>query len=247
MKVRSLLPVLLVASALATRAEEKGAPTAPEAVPASELGAPQLRSPDHVPTPAPAPSLTPAPLPAPAPASSSTKADPALDLIPAKPGELAPAPAAPPSQPTLGPEESMLSDRSKPGESADRNRLKRNKAAPVGASKTEKSEQDLSELIRLREAKTKALAVNPGLTAEYHAANNRHTDLEKREALKKYYAHLYDTVRKVDPLTTKMANERENYMKHRLTQMRLTPTEALPEDREVTTPYGGENYFGNNF
>jgi hypothetical protein len=249
MKARSLLPLVLLASALTVRAQEKAAPDAPAAAPASELGAPRLRPPAGGPTqaPSPAPNLTPAPLPAPAPASSSSKADPALDLIPAQPGQLTPAPAAPPSQATLGPEESMLSDHARPGEAQEHNRLHRKQAAPIGASKTEKVEQDLAELVRLRQAKTQALVSDPSFISEYHAANERHTDLEKREALKKYYERLYTRIAKIDPGTSKLANERKTYMLHRLTQVRLTPTEALDEEQQVKTPYAGEAFFDANF
>jgi hypothetical protein len=236
MKARFLLPLVLLASAIALRAQEKAVPTAPAAAPASELGAPQ--------PPAEKPNLTPAPLPA--PASSGSKADPALDLIPAQPGQLTPAPAAAPSQATLGPQESMLSDHGQPG-ADERRRLKRTKAAPVGESKTEKVEQDLADLVRLRQAKTAALASDPSLITEYHAANERHTDLEKREALKKYYVRLYDRIRKIDPNTKKLADERQTFVLHRLTQARLTPTEALEEDQHVTTPYAGESFFGAQF
>ena len=71
-------------------------------------------------------------------------------------------------------------------------------------SKTQIAEEELTQLIQFRQAKTKALTTDPSFEREYHDANASHTDVEKRAALKKYYTRLYGRIRKIDPRVKKL-------------------------------------------
>lgn len=191
---------------------------APAAPAASELGAPA----------APAASAPAAPAP-------STKADPALDLMPAQPGQLRPPPATDPALPLI-----PQAPESAPKKRSDGDKPKK--------SKTEAAEEEQTALIRLREAKTRALTSDPTFIKEFHDANARHTDLEKREALKKYYQRLYARIRKIDPTTKKLAMEREQEALSRLVQRRIAPTEPLnAAERSVSPTLSADSYLGADF
>jgi hypothetical protein len=232
MNARRLLPLILSATALAAYAQEVPSPSAPGATPAAPA--------ENIPTPAPAASelgakpasaapSAPAPrLPVPGP-----KADPALDLMPAQPGQLLPpATEATPLIPEA-PESTA-----KPGAGKDKKEKQ---------SKTEIAEQEQLALIHLRDAKTLALVSDPTFGTEFHEANARHTDLEKRQALKKYYQRLYARIRKIDPSTKKLADERERLATGRLDQRRLATTEALDDPARSAAIIRYESAFSTDF
>ncbi len=221
MNSRRLLPLLCTAFALAAHGQEAPAPTKP--------AAPALRQPAGD-APIEPPAAAPAPAPAPARAATPGKADPALDLMPAQPGQLTPPPPAPGDL-------ELIPDSAPPA----------SKPKAEKKSKTEIVEEELAERIRLRQAQTRAQA-DPAVQAEWENAQRAHTDYEKREGLKRYYALLYARIRKIDPKVKKLAAEREAYSIRKLTQSRLAPTE--PTDaagRSTSGTLSAEIFDATNF
>lgn len=101
----------------------------------------------------------------------------------------------------------------------------------VPKSKTEASNEDLQERIRLREARVKAER-DPQVRAEWDRSVKAKTDLEKRDALKSYYKLLYARILKIDSSVKKIADLRAQSSLRRLEQTRIDPTEPLdPEER----------------
>jgi hypothetical protein len=227
MKVRCLLPLLFTACTLAAFGQESTAPLSPPPAPApAPAPAPPSPAPpaaSELETPAPPPPRLPVPAP---------KADPALDLMPAQPGQLLPPP--PMTEPGLIPEapDARPKARSSTKEKSEK-------------SKTQAAEEELATLIHLRQAKTRALATDPSLETEFHDANAAHTDAEKRAALQKYYARLYARIRKIDPRVKKIATEREQYAIRRLNQTRITPSEVV--ERDIPTGFNPDNFLGADF
>ena len=68
------------------------------------------------------------------------------------------------------------------------------------------------------------------MLAAWDAAEKAKTDLEKREALKRYYTLLNARIRKLDGSLSKVAIERETTATRRLGQTRIDPTEPLDPD-----------------
>jgi hypothetical protein len=84
------------------------------------------------------------------------------------------------------------------------------KPASRKRSSTEQASDDLQTRIRLREAKTKALA-NPQLQVEWNRAHAARTQPERRELLRSYYEQLYSRMEKIDPtLKPRMAELRKS-------------------------------------
>ena len=104
-------------------------------------------------------------------------------------------------------------------------------------TKTEEAEDDLKQMIRFREAKTKALT-DPVVQAAWQAASVAHTDYEKRLNMQHYYTALYDRIAKIDNrFPTLLAETRRLSMAH-VTQSRLQPSEPpayLPPQKAATT------------
>ena len=138
----------------------------------------------------------------------ATKPDPALDLMPAQPGQIIPEPTLTPETPGSIPVGSA-----KP-------------PVKIKTSKTETTEQDLALRIRLRQAKTRALE-DPVVQAEWHNSIVARTELQRREALQKYYTRLYADVLKSDARVTKLVLIERDLALRRVQQVRIAPTEAL--------------------
>ena len=106
------------------------------------------------------------------------------------------------------------------------------KGEKVRPNKTQVAADDVADRIRLRSAKTKALR-NPKVQAEWERADKARTDLERREALKRYYSLLYDCIDKTDPTLKKLTALRRISARHRLEQTKIDPTEPLDPDERA--------------
>jgi hypothetical protein len=103
------------------------------------------------------------------------------------------------------------------------------RTAPSKPSKTQIAEDEVKQRIQYRLAKNKAVR-DPAVQAAWDAAETARTDLEKREALKRYYTLLNARIRKVDGSLSKVAIERQTAATRRLEQTRIDPTEPLDPD-----------------
>lgn len=104
-------------------------------------------------------------------------------------------------------------------------------SAPSGPSKTQIAEDEVKQRIQYRLAKNKAVR-DPAVQAAWDAAEKARTDLEKREAMRRYYTLLNARIRKIDGSLSKVAIERQTNSTRRLEQTRIDPTEPLdPEER----------------
>jgi hypothetical protein len=141
-----------------------------------------------------------------------------LQLAPgAAPAPAAPMPAAEPEV-TLIPEQ--VPQNVKPSAAAAAEPKAETK------SKTEENAEELIARIHFREARVKALR-DPQVQAEWDTAMKAKTDLEKREALKRYYKLLYARILKLDSSVKKVAELRQQSALRRLEQTRIDPTEPL--------------------
>ena len=148
---------------------------------------------------------------------------------PARPLQLAPEPA--PSGNPLIPE--ILPPTKKPSGSAIPEPSSRAPAGkPARTNKTQAAEDEVRARIQYRLAKNKAVQ-DPAVQAAWDAAQKAKTDLEKREAMKRYYTLLNARIRKIDGAVAKLANERQNFSTHRLEQTRIDPTEPLDPDERT--------------
>jgi hypothetical protein len=141
-----------------------------------------------------------------------------LRVAPVPGAPAAPAPAAVPEV-TLIPE--MVPENPKPAP----------EPKPAQKSKTEESAEEMVVRIHFREAQIKALR-DPQVQAEWDRAAKAKTDLEKREALKRYYKLLHGQIVKIDASVKKLSEFREAASLRRLEQTRIDPTEPLdPQER----------------
>lgn len=105
-------------------------------------------------------------------------------------------------------------------------------STPDQPNKTQAAEDEVKLRVQYRLAKNKALR-DPAVQAAWHAAETARTDLEKREAMKRYYNLLNARIRKIDGSLGKLATERQTGSTRRLEQTRIDPTEPLdPDDRD---------------
>lgn len=146
----------------------------------------------------------------------------------AKPLQLAPEPAPadiliPENLPQLSkPQGSAIPQPSSYPNSSSR-------ATPSKPSKTQIAEDEVKQRIQYRLAKNKAVR-DPAVQAAWEAADKAGTDLEKREAMKRYYTLLNARIRKIDGSLSKVAIERQSSSTRRLEQTRIDPTEPLDPD-----------------
>jgi surface protein G len=161
--------------------------------------------------------------PAPLPAEPAAPAEPATPADPAVPMRLEPAPEQleipliPETPETI--EKPRGSALGMPGE-----RLKPNKTSTAA--------NEVAERIRFRQAKTKALR-DPAVQAEWANSESARTDLEKREALKRYYKLLYARIAKIDSTLKKAIELQQMSSLRRLEQTRIDPTEPLDPDERA--------------
>lgn len=163
--------------------------------------------------------------------AQETKPTPAAD----KPLQLAPAPA-PSTTDFLIPDN--LPQNPKPQGSAipqptsmPRSTTRGVTSVPSKPSKTQVAEDEVKQRIQYRLAKNKAVR-DPAVQAAWDEAQRARTDLEKREALTRYYTLLNARIRKIDGSLSKVAIERQTNSTRRLQQTRIDPTEPLdPEER----------------
>ena len=106
------------------------------------------------------------------------------------------------------------------------------KPEKVKPNKTQVAADDVADRIRLRSAKTKALR-NPKVQAEWESAEKARTDLERREALKRYYTLLYNCIDKTDPTLKKLTALRRVSVIRKLEQTKIDPTEPLDPDERA--------------
>lgn len=102
-------------------------------------------------------------------------------------------------------------------------------SAPSKPSKTQIAEDEVKQRIQYRLAKNKAVR-DPAVQGAWDAAEKAATDLEKREAMKRYYTLLNARIRKIDGSLSKVAIERESTATRRLGETRIDPTEPLDPD-----------------
>ena len=106
------------------------------------------------------------------------------------------------------------------------------KDGKVKPNKTQVAADDVADRIRLRSAKTRALR-DPKVQAEWETADKARTDLERREALKRYYTLLYDRIDKSDATLKKLTALRRVSVIHKLEQTKIDPTEPLDPDERA--------------
>lgn len=100
---------------------------------------------------------------------------------------------------------------------------------PGGPSKTQIAEDEVKQRIQYRLAKNKAVR-EPAVQAAWDEAQRAKTDLEKREAMRRYYTLLNARIRKIDGSLSKLTVERQTDATRRLQQTRIDPTEPLDPD-----------------
>ncbi len=121
-----------------------------------------------------------------------------------------------------------------PQPSSSRSSSSSSSSAPARpkTNKTTAAEEDVKQRIQYRLAKNKAVR-DPAVLAALEAAEKAKTDLEKREAMKRYYALLNARILKIDGSLSKSATERKTYSTRRLDQTRIDPTEPLDPDERT--------------
>jgi hypothetical protein len=87
-------------------------------------------------------------------------------------------------------------------------------------SKTTATEEDLKQRIRFREIKTQALK-DPHVQEEWERAQSAPTDLEKRDALRRYYTQLFARMAKIDSSLAAKAEQQKKVAIGRLDQSRV--------------------------
>jgi hypothetical protein len=105
---------------------------------------------------------------------------------------------------------------------------------PAKVSKTEVFELDLAQKVRFRQVHTEALA-DRNLMALWEKANVARKEIEKRTLMKEYYKLLYARMLKIDPSLKAVVELQAVNAEHRLTQVRITPTEAADEGERSTS------------
>lgn len=100
---------------------------------------------------------------------------------------------------------------------------------PVKTSKTEVFEVDQATKIRFRQVHTQALA-DRNVMALWDKANVMRKDVDKRNTLKEYYKLLYARMEKIDPTLKAAIALQALAADHRLTQVRITPTEVFDDN-----------------
>ncbi len=165
-------------------------------------------------------------------------AEPTLDLMPAQPSQGLPAPGASESEPSLIPEAPTATERPR-GSAITPPRSggtieKEGKSKKEKKSSTDLSTGELQQMIRFRQAKTRALG-DPAVQAEWRQSEVARTDFEKRAALKRYYTLLYARMGKLDGSLKKQITERSLTSLHRLEQKRIEGTEQPLELAEETS------------
>ena len=91
-------------------------------------------------------------------------------------------------------------------------------------SKTQVAEDNLTERIHFREAKTKALT-DAKVQEFWRQAQVAHTDYEKRAAMQKYYTALYDRMGQIDKSFPTLLTDARHLSIARVTQGKLEPSE----------------------
>jgi type IV secretory pathway VirB10-like protein len=105
------------------------------------------------------------------------------------------------------------------------------KPAAPKPSKTQVAEDEVKQRVQYRLAKNKAVR-DPAVQAAWESAEKARTDLEKREAMTRYYTLLNARIRKIDGSLSKLTVERFGNATRRLQQTRIDPTEPLdPAER----------------
>jgi len=97
-------------------------------------------------------------------------------------------------------------------------------------SKPIQAEGELTERIRLREAKTRALR-DAQIQAEWTRAEKARTPLERREALKSFYTQLYAKIDRLDGSLKKRVSVLRDASLKKLTQRNIDPTD--PVERSI--------------
>lgn len=191
--------------------------------------------------PAPAEAAPAATEPAPAAESNPAATEPAVTdstptmKEPASEGDPELFPSTP--TPDMGTEPQILPDPAPeliPEQPMPSGTRKRGQAPKItgGKSQTEVASEELAMRIRYRQAKTRALG-DAAIQAEAENARQAKTELEKREALKRYYKLLFTRISKIDARLKKVVEERQRLALLRLEQRRLDPTQPLDAfDRE---------------
>ncbi len=100
---------------------------------------------------------------------------------------------------------------------------------PVKPSKTEAFELDQATKIRFRQVHTQALS-DRNLMALWDKANVARKDVDKRNMMKEFYKLLYARMEKIDPTLKAAIAVQAVAADHRLTQVRITPTEVIDEN-----------------
>jgi type IV secretory pathway VirB10-like protein len=105
------------------------------------------------------------------------------------------------------------------------------KPAAPKPNKTQVAEDEVKLRVQYRLAKNKAVR-DPAVQAAWDEAQRARTDLEKREAMTRYYTLLNARIRKTDGSLSKLTVERFTDATRRLQQTRIDPTEPLdPAER----------------
>lgn len=144
---------------------------------------------------------------------------------------VAPAPPSPQGIPLI--------PQAPPLESTAQSTAKKKNKPPAGPSKTDVAEDAMQLHIKLRAAKTKALA-DPVIQAELAKAAAAKTDYDKREVFKRYYVLLYARMLQIDPSIAGGIAARQANSLSRIYQFHIKPTVPIDQAGEPK-PTGPEN------
>lgn len=125
-----------------------------------------------------------------------------------------------PSSPTEKPRHSYGAGGSSSAGAAAQNPIKKNK--------TQENTEDVADRIKYREAKYKAMQ-DPKIQALLDEANAAKKDLDKREAMRKYYKELGAKIVKIDGSIKKLATARMQESLKLLDQTHVRPEEYPQE------------------
>jgi len=151
-----------------------------------------------------------------------------------------PSPLAPPSEPQPTPESMdaipLIPEDIEPAPKPVGRALTEGRAiTELKKSKPIQAEGELTERIRLREAKTRALR-DVQIQAEWTRAQNARTPYEKREALKSFYTQLYARIDRLDGTLKKRVAVLRTASLKKLTERNIDPTDpverSIEEERE---------------
>jgi hypothetical protein len=149
-----------------------------------------------------------------------------------------PSPLAPPAEPEPTPESvdviPLIPDDLEPASKPDSGPAVTDTGRVITElkkSKPSQAEGELSERIRLRDAKTRALR-DTQVQAEWKRAQNARTPYERREAMKSFYTLLYAKMERIDGSLKKRVAVLRDTSIRKFKQRNIDPTDPIERNTE---------------